>query len=43
MRNGIFIPAGVVRTAVGVVAIAVTAVAFRELPGAWRYYKMKTM
>ncbi|WP_267242529.1 DUF6893 family small protein [Streptomyces sp. PR69] len=43
MKNGIFIPASVVRLAVGVLAVAVTAVVLAELPEAWRYYKMETM
>ncbi|MEW2630871.1 hypothetical protein AB0903_04240 [Streptomyces sp. NPDC048389] len=43
MRNGIFIPAVVVRVAVGALAVAVTAVVLSELPEAWRYYKMETM
>ncbi|MGW3625238.1 hypothetical protein [Streptomyces sp. NPDC000880] len=43
MKNGIFIPAGVVRVAVGALAVAVTAIVLSELPEAWRYYKIKTM
>ncbi|MDH2390839.1 MULTISPECIES: DUF6893 family small protein [Streptomyces] len=43
MKNGIFIPASVVRLAVGALAVAVTAIVVAELPEAWRYYKMETM
>ncbi|MFI6284053.1 DUF6893 family small protein [Streptomyces sp. NPDC051018] len=43
MRHGIFIPARVVRIAVGIVTVAVAAVVVAELPEAWRYYKMETM
>ncbi|MFF0448814.1 hypothetical protein ACFYT4_20785 [Streptomyces sp. NPDC004609] len=43
MRHGIFIPARVVRIAAGIVTAAMAAVIVKELPGAWRYYKMETM
>ncbi|MER5183145.1 hypothetical protein ABT009_33150 [Streptomyces sp. NPDC002896] len=43
MRNGIFIPATVVRIAAGVVAAAVVALVVAEAPEAWRYIKMETM
>jgi hypothetical protein len=43
VKNGIFIPAGVVRVALGALAVAVTAIVLSELPEAWRYYKMETM
>jgi hypothetical protein len=43
MRNGICIPASVVRVALGVLAAAVVAVVLAEAPEAWRYYKMETM
>ncbi|WP_263869521.1 DUF6893 family small protein [Streptomyces sichuanensis] len=43
MRNGIFIPASVVRIAVGALAAAlVTAIAF-SAPDAVRYFKMESM
>ncbi len=43
MRNGIFIPASVVRIAVAAVAAAaVVAIAFNA-SDAWRYIKMETM
>jgi hypothetical protein len=43
VKNGIFIPAVVVRVAVGALAVAVTAIVLSELPEAWRYYKVETM
>ncbi len=43
MKNGILVPALVVRATLGVLALAMTAVAVAELPEAWRYYKMKRM
>ncbi|MGP3927407.1 MULTISPECIES: DUF6893 family small protein [unclassified Streptomyces] len=43
MRNGIFIPAIVVRIAVGALAAAAVAVVLSEAPEAWRYIKMETM
>jgi hypothetical protein len=43
VKNGIFIPAGVVRVVVGALAVAATAIVLSELPEAWRYYKMETM
>ncbi|WP_260867446.1 MULTISPECIES: hypothetical protein [unclassified Streptomyces] len=43
MRNGIFIPAGVVRAATCVLAVATIAIIVAEAPEAWRYYKMETM
>ncbi|GAA4661234.1 hypothetical protein GCM10023347_10910 [Streptomyces chumphonensis] len=43
MRNGIFIPAAVVRLAVGLVTLATVAVIASEGPEAVRYMKMKRM
>ncbi|MET8678994.1 hypothetical protein ABZW18_15815 [Streptomyces sp. NPDC004647] len=43
MRKGIFIPASVVRIAVGALAAAVITAIVAEAPEAWRYIKMETM
>jgi len=43
MRKGIFIPANVVRTAVGVFAAALVAMTLFEAPEVRRYIKLKTM
>lgn len=43
MRNGLFIPAPVVRAVAGALAAAVTAIIVAELPEAWRYFKMERM
>jgi hypothetical protein len=43
MKNGIFIPAHVVRTTVGVVTAVLALFALTEIPEARRYYKLKTM
>ncbi|MEX2984171.1 MULTISPECIES: hypothetical protein [Streptomyces] len=43
MRNGIFIPAVVVRIAVGVIAAAVVTAIVASAPDAVRYIKMETM
>lgn len=43
MKNGVLIPARVVRAAVGVLAVAIVVIAVAEAPEAWRYYKLETM
>ncbi|WP_257573545.1 hypothetical protein [Streptomyces sp. JJ66] len=43
MRNGIFIPATVVRIAVGALVLAAVAVIASEAPEAMRYAKIKRM
>ncbi|MFI1970693.1 DUF6893 family small protein [Streptomyces cinnamoneus] len=43
MRNGIFIPAVVVRVAVGALALAAAAAVVFNAPDAVRYFKMETM
>jgi hypothetical protein len=43
MRNGIHIPAGVVRTAAALTAIAAIAIIIKELPEFRRYIKAETM
>ncbi|WP_269144771.1 DUF6893 family small protein [Streptomyces luteolifulvus] len=43
MKNGIFIPAGVVRAAVAAVSAVVALIALTELPEVRRYMKLKSM
>ncbi|MFC0597836.1 hypothetical protein [Streptomyces palmae] len=43
MRRGIFIPAGVVRVAVGVMAAAACAIAWVEGPEVVRYLRIRAM
>ncbi|HWM38784.1 MAG TPA: hypothetical protein VNS49_16860 [Streptomyces sp.] len=43
MRKGFFVPALAVRVVVGVMAVAVVAMAAASAPDAVRYFKMKTM
>ncbi|WP_367325540.1 hypothetical protein [Streptomyces sp. HUAS ZL42] len=43
MKEGIFIPASVVRAAVGVVSTVLFMIALTELPEARRYFKLKSM
>lgn len=43
MKKGIFIPAHVVRTSVGVLAAALVAITLLEAPEVRRYIKLKTM
>lgn len=43
MRNGILIPAAVVRLTTGVLVCTALAAVAAELPEIWRYVKMKTM
>ncbi|MEV6317768.1 hypothetical protein [Streptomyces sp. NPDC051776] len=43
MKNGIFIPAVMVRAAVGLLAAAVITALVAEAPGIRRYIKLETM
>ena len=43
MKNGIFIPAGVVRAAVGAVTALLVLITLSELPEARRYLRLKSM
>jgi hypothetical protein len=43
MKNGIHIPARVVRATVGALAVVALAIAIFEAPEARRYYKLETM
>ncbi|MFH8803372.1 DUF6893 family small protein [Streptomyces sp. NPDC017936] len=43
MRNGIFVPAHVVRAVVGAVGAAAVVIALAELPGMRRYVKLRSM
>jgi hypothetical protein len=42
-KKGLFIPASTVRTTVGAVAAALVLIVLSELPGARRYFKLKSM
>ncbi|GAA2392217.1 hypothetical protein GCM10010420_15810 [Streptomyces glaucosporus] len=43
MRNGVFVPAAVVRVAVGVLVAAAAAAAAAELPALRRYLRIRSM
>ena len=43
MRNGVFVPAPVVRAAVGALVVMLVVISVSEAPALRRYYKLKTM
>ncbi|MDN0199199.1 hypothetical protein [Streptomyces sp. S.PNR 29] len=42
-KNGLFLPANVVRTTVGTVAAVLVLIALNELPEARRYLRLRSM